>query len=1391
MQTVHIPRVVRWLVAGLACASVLSVTPPADAATDSTALNETIPAESAALTGVVQNTAARPLANVIIEAAGHRTTTDANGRFLLTGLSAGTQQVWIDARPASGGGRTYGTFVVGAELQAGKLTEYPQPLWMPALDTRNTVKLSYPLDQDVVVTHPNLPNLEVRLPAGTVVRDREGKLVTEVGITPVPSGRVPFPMVRGYAFNGYYVLQPGGARLEVPDGKAARVIYPNWLKAPPNTLYLLTEYQPRLGYEGWVGIAEAWVDPQGRQIVPAPNAAGITAFNGAGITTGPSPPSEPCKGVDCVPGGGPPDCRTCGDSPDSAGRAPAGDPVSVTTGIFSKSETDIVLPDAYPIVLNRSHVAGDAIDRAFGISTSHNWEIYLWRPDPNFWTELNVIMANGVRVRCPQTGGGSAEGQGIYDCRESPGPLFGAQIRYNSIVNKWDLVLNDGSLYEFGKIGGKLHLIRDRNGNQISVPRNPLDSGNVDKLISPNGRWIAFTYTSNRITQLKDNDGRAWNYTYDAQGRLSTATDPDSKVRTYTYESATSHRMATYQDPRLNVVFANLYWPDGRLKKQTLIDTATFQFAYTIDGQGRVTQTDVTDQRGNVRRVQMNTAGFITSDTFAFGTAIAQTHSFTYQNGTNLLLTSTDGLNRTTAYTYDAFGNTLTTTLMSGTGSATTTTYTYEPVRQQIATSTDALSHTTSFSYDFRGNLTGITDARSQTTILGYNAQGQVSSITDPLTHATSFTYDRGDLATVTDALTRTANVFADSLGRVTAVRDPLGNRTLTSYDVRDRPTVITDPLGGTVQMGYDADNNLLNFRDQRNNLTEFTYDTMNRLKTRKDALLRTETYDYDIAGRLKQITDRKAQVSGFGYDALNRRTSAGFGATTGNPTAYTSTIAYTYDAGNRLTQVVDSVSGTITRQYDARFNTLTQEVAPEGQVDLTYDAAARRATFQVAGQTQLGYTFDAADRLTQIAQGATTVGFGYDNANRRTTLTLPNGIVVEYGYDNANQLTGLTYKNGGTTLGALTYAYDNAGRRTQIAGSYARTNLPTALASATYNVNNQLTNWGGTTLTYDNNGNLLTDGTNTHVWNARDQLASISGGVTASFGYDAFNRRRTKTVAGTKTDFLYDGLNFVQEKDGVTIKANLLTGLGIDEVFRRTQGAVTSDVLPDALGSSVALSDSTKAITTQYTYAPYGTTTQTGPANDNAQKFTGREDDGATGLYYYRARYYSPKFSRFLAEDPIGLAGGPNGYMYVGGNPINARDPTGELLPLLIPILTFSTGFYGTMSYLSSAAEADLAATNAAGANDVYNAAVGACLKYDIGGACNAAQDALARKEIADRNLPAAGNAVKPDKDYKAPTPSKGPSPPPNRTPNNPPRNPIFLPKKCPPGTCCAPGYR
>ena len=81
--------------------------------------------------------------------------------------------------------------------------------------------------------------------------------------------------------------------------------------------------------------------------------------------------------------------------------------------------------------------------------------------------------------------------------------------------------------------------------------------------------------------------------------------------------------------------------------------------------------------------------------------------------------------------------------------------------------------------------------------------------------------------------------------------------------------------------------------------------------------------------------------------------------------------------------------------------------------------------------------------------------------------------------------------------------------------------------------------------------------------------------------------------------------------------------------------------------------------VTTQYSYEPYGNTTASGAASDNAVQYTGREND-QTGLYFYRARYYDPLRQRFVSEDPIGLAGGVNLYAYVNGNPISYTDPLG-----------------------------------------------------------------------------------------------------------------------------------
>lgn len=166
-----------------------------------------------------------------------------------------------------------------------------------------------------------------------------------------------------------------------------------------------------------------------------------------------------------------------------------------------------------------------------------------------------------------------------------------------------------------------------------------------------------------------------------------------------------------------------------------------------------------------------------------------------------------------------------------------------------------------------------------------------------------------------------------------------------------------------------------------------------------------------------------------------------------------------------------------------------------------------------------------------------------------------------------------------------------------------------------------------------------------------------------AGFGFSVTPSIKN-TVGSVTEKYHYDGADIMLQKTSTgTIGTRYFRSLGIDEPWQRADvGAATTNrvYLADALGSVVALADTNKVIQTEYDYEPFGATTTTGAGNKNAYKFTAREDD-ATGLYFYRARYYHPALGRFLGEDPLEYDGGDiNLYAYVGNDPINARDPLG-----------------------------------------------------------------------------------------------------------------------------------
>lgn len=246
--------------------------------------------------------------------------------------------------------------------------------------------------------------------------------------------------------------------------------------------------------------------------------------------------------------------------------------------------------------------------------------------------------------------------------------------------------------------------------------------------------------------------------------------------------------------------------------------------------------------------------------------------------------------------------------------------------------------------------------------------------------------------------------------------------------------------------------------------------------------------------------------------------------------------------------------------------------------------------------------------------------------------------MVTSYGHDNANRLLSIDYIKSPTTIEALTYQNDPAGNRTKLTRANAAASLiPTAVSSNSYDAANQQTQFNGVTQTFDNNGNLTNDGTNTYTWDARNRLTAITGGVTASFSYDGLGRRKSKTIVGTTTGFWYDGNDIFAELNGTTPTTTYLRSLSIDEPFLR-KGASDEFYETDALGSSVALTNGAGASQTTYTYEPYGATTQGGTASTNSFQFSGRENDGAN-LYFYRTRYHSTRLMRFLANDQFNFS--------------------------------------------------------------------------------------------------------------------------------------------------------
>lgn len=572
------------------------------------------------------------------------------------------------------------------------------------------------------------------------------------------------------------------------------------------------------------------------------------------------------------------------------------------------------------------------------------------------------------------------------------------------------------------------------------------------------------------------------------------------------------------------------------------------------------------------------------------------------------------------------------------------------PITQSIAGSDGATQALTQRSYD--------ADGRPQCSAVRMNSAKFSSLPADACTLGT-----QGG-----DGPDRITKLVYDPAGQVTQVQTAVG-----TSDARNERS-----------LAYSHNGRITSLTDGNNNLTTYQYDGFDRLSktlypssTTGSGTSNANDYEqltYDAASNVTTRRLRDGNSIGYAFDNLNRLTTK---TRPGTELA----VTYDYDNLGRLTSASET-GNSLSFTYDALSRNLTQ-VGPEGTVTSAYDLAGNRikVTYPDTG-LYVNYDYLVTGEVQKIRANNATTGIGvlatyaYDNLGNRTSLTYGNGVVQTYAYDPVSRLQTLTTDISGTsndlTIGGSTtpITYNAASQiksmpRSTDVYSYGYTGSTHDFG--VNGLNQYVTNtFSGTTqnLGYDARGNLTSDGAGNSFCYSSENLLTGSGGTCASpsvgLSYDPF--LRLYQVAGSSTTrFAYDGLNIIADYNQFdTIQHRYVFGAGMDAPIVEYSGADTKNptfLSADERGSIFARTSSSGALDAANTHDEYGIP---GSSNTGLFQYTGQAWIGQLGMYYYKARIYSPTLGRFLQTDPIGPYDSPNLYQYVLNDPLDNVDPLG-----------------------------------------------------------------------------------------------------------------------------------
>jgi RHS repeat-associated protein len=762
-------------------------------------------------------------------------------------------------------------------------------------------------------------------------------------------------------------------------------------------------------------------------------------------------------------------------------------------------------------------------------------------------------------------------------------------------------------------------------------------------------------------TSVADPNGHTTSYVYDGDGNVVQITDPNGNVTKYAFDGNNQLTKITLPN---GTTKSTAYDANGNVLTQT--DPAGDSTRYTYDALNR--PTSMTNALGQTTSYTYDAAGNRTSITDPSGAVT----TFSYDQANKLTGVSySDGATPNVSYSYDADGHRV--SMTDGTG---TTSSSYDAAGR-LTSVTDGGGNTVSYGYDPAGNMTTLTYPNGKSVTRVFNGASQLTGVTDWLGHTTRFSYDpTGNLTRQAYPNGVTASSTFDNADQLTSITDKSGATTLASFSYGyDNSGLITSATPSAAFGGPQT----------------YTYTPLSQLASSNSG-----AFTYDAAGNLTGLVNGTTQTFNVGDELTSSQVPASTKApavdqeVSANQTSHGSKITsppISTLAGNELLLAFISASGpssgsqTITGVTGGGlvWKKVARANKQAGTAEI-WEAYAATPVTGVKTTAALGATGQDGSITVAAFTGAAPVTgalavAGGDSKHPAVSLTTthPHSLVWAAGEDATSAGT-LTPAAGQTVLHqdadskahATYWAQDTtkpaakAKTTLTMAGTLPATGhwnlaaveIPSATAttattSYTYNSNGDLTkiapsNGPATKLTYDQANRLTAYGSASYAYNGDGLLMAKTapGGASTQYTWDA-SGTLPLLLANGPTYFIYGpGGQPIEHIQGSTV-----TYLHIDQ-----EGSVR--LLTNSAGHAVGT----------YNYTAYGAVTKHTGTATSALQYDGQMTDSSSGLIYLRARYYNPMTGQFLSADPL-VQETQQRYGYAGDDPLNASDPTGELM--------------------------------------------------------------------------------------------------------------------------------